>query len=98
MLVKFKDGTKLKCTCPAEQKIFKNGEAAGWLCAFTLSGVISSSEIDTLVTPDNISELVFCDGNEKELFSIGGYAKVSSVVVRYSETSGSAEIQLSKGV
>ena len=98
MLLIFKDGTKLSCSNPTEQKIFKNGEDAGWLCAVTVSGDLNSSKVDTLLTPENISTLAFCSDEGKELFNIDGYNKVSSVVIRRSEALGSAEIQLSKGV
>lgn len=98
MRVKFKDGTLKNCSNPTEQKLFKSGEAAGWLCAFVVSDTMNSSEVDAVVTPDNISALEFCNDDGSKLFDISGYTKVTSAVVRYAETSGSVEIQLTKGV
>lgn len=97
MFVKFKDGTTMECANPTEQKLFKNGAAAGWLCALTISEAVSSSEFDTVMTPDNVSELAFCDNAGEELFGIDGYSKITSAVVRHNGSSGSTEIQLMKG-
>ena len=98
MFVKFKDGTTQNCSNPTEQKLFKSGEAAGWLCAFVVSGIMNSTDVDSVLTADNISNLEFCNDEGTKLFEISGYTKVTSVVVRYTETSGSVEIQLTKGV
>lgn len=98
MFVKFKDGTTKNCSNPTEQKLFKGGEAAGWLCSFVMSGTMNSSDVDSVLTADNISSLEFCNDDGNKLFAIDGYTKVTSAVVRYAENSGSVEIQLTKGV
>ncbi len=99
MNVTFKDGKSKACTSPIEQKLFRNGAPAGWICSFKLSEVVTSSEIDATLTDDNISKMTFSDDNGSELFVIDGYTKVSSAVIRYSTDNGSiTEIQLSKGV
>lgn len=96
MVVKFKNGTELGCSNPVEQKIFKSGKAAGWLCALTLSGDISSADVDAVLTPDNISHLTFSIDDE-ELFSIAGYSKVTSVVLRHTGSTVSVEAQIIRG-
>ncbi len=99
MNITFKDGTSKACTSPIEQKLFRGGAPAGWICSFRLSEVVTSSEIDVILTDDNISKMTFSDDNGVELFTIDGYTKVSSTVIRYSTDNGSiTEIQLSKGV
>lgn len=98
MLVKFKNETVKSCSNPTEQKLFKSGVAAGWLCAFVLSENASSTEIDELLTTDNVSELIFMNDNKETLFTISGYEKVTSTVIRYNEPTGTVEIQLTKGV
>ena len=98
MRVKFKDGTEKRCSNPVEQKLFRNGEAAGWLCSVNLSETVNSTELDAILTVDNISELMFCDDGSAELFSVNGYGKITSAVIRHSEDGGRVEIQLSKGL
>lgn len=98
MQVKFKDGTIKKCSNPTEQKIFRNGAATGWLCAFQISEVMTSTDVDAVLTDDNISELTFCSDKAEELFAISGYTKVTSAVVRHAENDGTVEIQLTKGI
>lgn len=98
MVIKFKDGTTKNCSNPIEQKIFKSGEAAGWLCGFVITETMSSSDVDTVLTADNISSLDFCTSEGVKLLDVIGYSKVTSAVIRYNELSCSVEIQLTKGV
>lgn len=107
MKVKFANGVVKECTSPTEQKIFKNnnGElvSVGWLLMLRLTGVITSTEIDNLLTPDNVTSLEFLteteNGEDKKLFNLDGYCKITSSTIRHSEdTNGAyAEIQLTKG-
>ena len=98
MLVKFKNGTEKKCSSPIEQKLFRNGVAAGWLCSFSLSETVTSTELDVLLTEENVSELTFCNDNSEALFTINEYSKVTSAIIRYAERENKIEIQISKGV
>lgn len=108
MKVKFANGVVKECTAPTEQKIFKTvgGETVGmgWVLILKLSGNITSSEIDEILTPENVGSLEFSAENEKgedtKLFSLGGYSKITSSTIRHAEDTAStyAEIQMSKGV
>ncbi len=98
MLVKFKNGTEKKCSNPIEQKLFRSGVAAGWLCSFSLSETVTSTELDELLTEENVSELTFCNDDAEALFTINEYAKVTSAIIRYNKDENKAEIQLSKGI
>lgn len=101
MKVKFKDGTIKNCSTPTEQKVFKVGEAAGWILTFGLIGDITSADVDSLISAENISELTFISiADEKETsFSLNGYERISSAIVRYSENKEQTrvEIQLIRG-
>ena len=98
MKVIFKDGTCKKCSFPTEQKVFRSGEAVGWLCSFSLLDTITSSELDVLLNSENVSELTFCNDTSEELFKITEYAKVTSAIIRYSEEASKTEVQFSKGI
>ncbi len=98
MQVKFKDGTIKKCSNPTEQKIFRNGAATGWLCSFQIPEAMTSSEVDAVLTEENISALTFCNDAAEDLFTISGYDKLTSAVVRHAENDGTVEIQLTKGI
>ena len=111
MNVKFKNGTVKTCASPTEQKIVKAGVDAGWLLSFYLICDITSDEVDALLIPNNISELTFTseeklitegetNTQEPKVFTLSGYDKVSSTVIRYSEDKDKTkvEIQLIRGV
>lgn len=108
MKVKFADGVVKECTAPTEQKIFKTvgGETVGmgWVLILKLTGNITSTELDSVLTADNVSTLEFSaeteSGEEKTLFSLDGYSKITSSTIRHSEDTAAtyAEIQMSKGV
>lgn len=98
MRIRFKNGTEKKCLSPTEQKLFKSGNAAGWLCSFTLNETVTSTELDEILTGDNVSELIFCDDDSETLFAFNGYTKVTSAVIRYGADGSKVEIQLSKGI
>ncbi len=98
MRIRLKNGTEKSCTNPVEQKVFRAGAAAGWLCSFGFKENITSTELDEILTDDNISELTFCNDASEELFTITGYTKVTSTVIRYSEAATEIEVQFSKGL
>ncbi len=98
MKAKFNDGTTVNCTSPVEQKLYRSGASVGWMCSFRLTDTLTSNDIDTVLTEDNISKIIFVDDGGNELFEIEGYTKLSSVIIRYSESGAAVEIQLSKGV
>ena len=102
MKVTFKDGTIKECSAPTEQKVFKGGEASGWILSFVLLGDITSNEVDDLLSEENISHLAFLSKNENEvetIIELLDYNKVSSAVIRYIEQETTrVEIHLTKGV
>ncbi len=106
MKVKFANGTKKDCSAPAEQKLFKTNAGAlvpaGWVLTFRMNGETTSSELDELLTKENVSTLEFIEESESitESYTISGYDTVTSLVIRHSSNPDmtSAEIQLSKGV
>ncbi len=104
MKVKFKDGTVKNCTAPTEQKVFRAGGAAGWILMFAIIADMTSSEVDSLINAENISDLVFIaedeNGFETNVFSISDYDKISSAIIRYADDKAKTrvEIQLTKGV
>lgn len=108
MRVKFLDGTVKECAAPTELKLFKTSDGeligGGWLLTLKLIGGLTAADVDSIFSPDNIKELEFSatdeNGNEKILFCLSGYERLTSSAVHYSEdfTDTFAEIQLSKGV
>lgn len=108
MKVKFADGVVKECTAPTEQKIFKtvSGETVGmgWILILKLTGSITSTELDRILITDNVSTLEFLteteNGEDKTLFSLDGYSKITSSTIRHAEDTDAThtEIQLTKGV
>ena len=104
MKVKFSNGVVKDCTSPTEQKVYKAGASSGWLLILRLIGGITSSDLDALLTEDNIKSLDFLsekeDGEIKTLFTLSDYSKVTSAIIRHDENTSDAyaEIQLTKGV
>lgn len=99
MVLRFVNGAEKKCTPPVEQKAFRNGVPVGWYVSFRMQGVTDSTEVDTLFSEENISELVFSNEDGIELISLSGYKKVASCSIRYAEDAASivTEVQLTKG-
>ena len=108
MKIKFANGTIKECTAPTEQKMFKttNGGvvSVGWMLMLKLIGVITATELDNLLTADNVASLEFLteneNGEDKTLFKLDNYSAVTSSAIRYSEdiTATYTEIQLTKVV
>ena len=104
MKVKFANGVVRDCSAPIEQKVFRQGVDSGWVLNFRLNGGVTSAEMDSIVTPENIGSLDFFttneNGEDKALFSLTGYEKITSSTIRHAEdlASAYAEIQLTKGV
>lgn len=98
MRVKFANGTIKTCTSPIEQRLYRGGEAAGWLCSFKLSDTTTSTELEAILVEDNLSNMTFLDDNNNTLFTVIGYTKATSAIIRHSETVSTVELQLSKGV
>lgn len=99
MIVKFKNGAKKACTAPMEQKVFTGGVPRGWLAGFSLVGAVTAAEMDELLAEENIGEMVFAADDGKE-FTLYGYNKVSSVVIRHAvdPANTKVELQMTKGV
>lgn len=104
MKVKFANGVVKECAAPTEQKAFKAGIGVGWVLLLRLIGEITSTELDVLLTEDNISSLEFMttteSGEDKTIFTLEGYNKVTSSTIRYAEGEEdiASEIQLTKGM
>lgn len=104
MKVKFANGVVKECAAPTEQKVYRSGVGIGWVLSLRLMGEMASSELDNLITAENVSSLEFLteteEGEEKTLFTLSGYEKCSSSVIRHAEniTATQSEIQLTKGL
>ena len=98
MRVKFKKNTKVyDCTEPVEQKVFRSGVAIGWAVMFNIYGAVDSSDIDSMLAPDSISELTFYKQDEDgENFAISDYNAVTACTIRHKETITVTELQLTK--
>lgn len=88
---------ELTTTSIIEQKLFKQGQAIGWLLSLNLSGDFDAISLDSMLTTESISQITLKGETEKETV-IFGYNRVSSCVVRYSDDKATAEIQLTKMV
>ena len=108
MKIKFCNGVTKVCSAPIEQKVFQqnNGtkSAIGWLLTLRVFGEITSSELDNLLSEENIKTLEFLtqkeNEDEKTIFTLVDYKNVTSSVIQHSDstTETYAEIQLFKGV
>ena len=105
MKVKFANGVVKDCTAPVEQKVFKAAMGGvGWMLLLRLTGAITSTELDAILTEDNVKSLKFStvadNGEDAFLFTLDGYEKITSSIIRHSEdtTATHTEIQLTKGV
>ena len=107
MKIKFANGVVKNCAAPTEQKLFRTAggitSGAGWLLILRLTGNATSTELDEILTSENISKLEFTadeeNGEEKTIFCIDGYNKITASTIRHAESATSAytEIQMSKG-
>ena len=105
MKIKFANGVTKTCVSPTEQKVFKNNSGVeGWILNLRLIGEITSTELDELITPENISPLEFLtvteNGEDKSIFTLEGYSKISHSAIHHSEdtTTTAVEIQFTKGL
>lgn len=101
MKVQFKNSpTEFESNSLVEQKLYRAGEAAGWMLSMTIEGNVSSEELDALLVDSNIGEItVTTQGvEETETAVLVGYDKVTSCVVKRTDAKCTAEIQLTKGV
>lgn len=99
MKVRFKGvDNAYTCTEPVEQKLFQSGKAIGWAVMFHIHGNVSSSDIDDLITPESISELVFISEDEENPRSItlSGYSGIRACTIRHRAGTTVTEIQLTK--
>lgn len=105
MKVKFANGVVKGCNAPTEQKIFRTASGEnGWILQLRLIGEITSTELDEILTNENIKSLEFLSetesGEDKTIFTLDGYEKITSSTIRHAEdtTSTSVDIQLTKGL
>ncbi len=96
MKVQFKNSAQMyDCSEPIEQKIYRSGVEAGWTIVFQFNAGVTSSEIDSLITPDNISEITFTNDTETAN-TIRGYNAISSCTIRHKATATAVEVQFTK--
>lgn len=96
MKVQFKNCAQVyDCSEPIEQKIYRSGVEAGWTIVFQFNAGVTSSEIDSLITPDNISEITFTNDTETAN-TIRGYNAISSCTIRHKSSGTVVEVQLTK--
>ena len=108
MKVKFANGVTKECAAPIEQKLFRtiNGEhiATTWVLMLNLTGEMTSTELDSILTNENVNSLEFLttteEGEDATIFTLSGYEKVTSSTIRHAEDTNEThtEIQLSRGV
>ena len=101
MKVKFKNETIKVCTQPTEQKMFRDGNATGWLLSFSIKDEdITSESLDTVLTNDNVARLTFIDDDDNELFILTGYSRITSAIIRYAEPgiNSRVDIQITKSL
>lgn len=105
MFVKFKN-SELKLTTSGttgamEQKLFKQGESVGWLLSLSLTDDISADDLDALLVKENICDIALYATDEEKAeptTHFTGYEKVTSCIIRYTESKNTVEIQLAKVV
>lgn len=98
MFIKLKGNeTEFTTNYVTEQKLYKQGEATGWLLSLNLVGDFTAQELDAAFTEEGISEITLV-GEREEGTVISGYEKVTSCVVRYEKDNTNAEVSLTKGV
>lgn len=98
MLIKFNGvENEFQFTSAIEQKLYKQGQANGWLLSLNISGNFTAQELDSMLTTESIGNITLV-GESEENTVISGYEKISSCVVRYLADKTTAEIQLTKGV
>ena len=97
MKVQFKNTSQaLDCTEPIEQGIFKSGLRVGWAIMFHIRADVSSSDIDNIITPDNISELAFTKDEGYPTAVITGYTSVTACTIRHKKDATVVEVQFTK--
>jgi hypothetical protein len=98
MLIKFNNGTQVETTNPTEQKVFKSNGESGWIITFSITTPMTSTQLDELLTGENISLLTLMNG-ETSSAVIEGYDKVTMVTIRYtSDVTSNIDVQMSKGL
>ena len=98
MQIKFNDGSLVETTNPTEQKVFKSNGDTGWIIAFSITTPMTSTELDKLLTEENISAITLMN-NETAAAVIEGYDKVTMVTIRYtSDVTSNIDVQMSKGL
>lgn len=99
MKIAFKNGNEYEVQNLLEQKVFNNA-SSGWVIGFTFTANLNSSTLDSLLTAENISQLIIKDDESTEnSTTVLGYDKVTSAVIRHATaTSAIIEVQFSKGL
>lgn len=99
MKIAFKNGNEYEVQNLLEQKVFNN-TSSGWVIGFTFTANLNSSTLDSLLTAENISQLIIKDDESTEnSTTVSGYDKVTSAVIRHATaTSAIIEVQFSKGL
>lgn len=96
MKLQLKNGATVGCSNPIEQKIFKNGCAAGWICSLSITDRMTSVELDELCSEDNMAELNFLTDDGEVFATLKDYSRLTSAIIRHSDLKDSIDIQLTK--
>ena len=96
MQIRFNNGTKKPCYNPKETMLFRDGKKAAWLFSFVIPA--SATEIDEILTQDNISNIGIENDDETWGYTKGGYDTVNGVSITYDKMGGMAEVQLKRSI
>lgn len=98
MKIYFKNNEHAEITSVVEQKVISNNKT-GWMIHFTIKSNMTSTELDNLVTEENITKLKICSDNQNTETEIDGYSKIMSASVRYMDNASTViDVQLSKNI
>ena len=98
MTIKFVDGTIVNVSGLVEQKLFST-VSTNSICraSFSILEDLTASDVDTLLTAENIATMEYKATNEGQAIIITGYDKVNGATIRRGETTN-IEVQMTKGV
>lgn len=98
MEIILKNKQVLNISSPKEQKIIRSDDTARWVASFSILDQKTSTELDQILTSDNISEIYRMIDNEPHLI-MSGYNTITMLTIRYaSDGKTVADVQMTKDV
>ncbi len=88
MFIKLKDGKTYAASVLREERVGMSDNSTMWNLRFVITDTISSDEVDTAFTEDNISEITAFAEDEQGIVRqvvFGGYTGVSNVSISFNE-------------